>query len=132
MDRDAIARLLTDLLDASGVPWIEQEGLIRFRARQGGMNWEMNCRCRRGELVIYSRYPFSVSIGEGAWRLCNTVNTRTARGAILLPEDGRPVFRSRADLADPYRGEERLREALTYAARITAHFWGDWESLAKQ
>lgn len=130
MNREEVCSLLTRLMDAGGVPWIRQGELIRFRIRQGGMHWEMNCRCRRDEIVLYSRYPFSVRKEEKAWKLCNGINARTARGAMLLPEDCRPVFRTWVDLRDIYGGEERLREALTFAARITARFWGDWETLS--
>ena len=130
MEQENVRSLLIRLLDEDGVPWVSQAGLIRFRVRQGGMRWEMNCRCRSGEIVLYSRYPFSVPEGAKAWKLCNSINARTARGAMLLPEDGRPVFRACADLGDVYGGETRLREALTFAARITARFWGDWEALS--
>lgn len=129
MDRASVERLLSRMLEEAGVPWVSQGELIRFWAEQGGMRWEMNCRCRRGELVVYSRYPFSVPVGAEGWRLCNRINARTARGAMLLPEDGRPVFRAQADLRDIFGGEERLRETLTYAARIIVRFWGDWETL---
>ena len=128
MDREAVQRLLIRQLEEGSVPWVSQGELIRFWAEQGGMRWEMNCRCRRGELIVYSRYPFSVPVGAEAWKLCNRINARTARGSMLLPEDGRPVFRARADLQDIYGAEERLREALTYAAKLTVRFWGDWET----
>ena len=130
MEQENVRSLLLRMLEADGVPWVDQAGLIRFQVRQGGMLWEMNCRCRSGEIVLYSRYPFSVPEGAEAWRLCSRINARTARGAMLLPEDGRPVFRTCADLRDIFGGEDRLREALTFAARITARFWGDWDALA--
>ena len=129
MEQGETQNLLTRLLDEGGVAWTTQAGLIRFRVRQGMMDWEMNCRCRAGEIVLYSRYPFSVFIEEEAWRLCCDINARTARGAMRLPEDGRPVFRAWADVRDVFGAEDRLREALTFAARITARFWGDWEAL---
>ena len=130
MEEEAVRRLLTRMLEEAGVPWVEETGLIRFWAEKGGMRWEMNCRCRKGETVVYSRYPFFVTAGREAWTLCGRINARTARGAMLLPEDGRPVFRAWADLRDVYGGEARLRETLTYAARLTARFWGDWEALS--
>ena len=129
VNQEEVRRLLTGMLEDAGVPWVEEAGLIRFRAQQGAMRWEMNCRCRRGELIVYSRYPFSVPEGRETWTLCNRVNVQTPRGAMLLPEDGRPVFRVRADLDAIYGGETRLRQALTHAARITARFWGDWEAM---
>ena len=129
MDREEVRRLLTGMLEEAGVPWIEEAGLIRFRARQGGMQWEMNCRCRGGELIVYSRYPFSVPEGRESRTLCGRINAQTPRGAMLLPEDGRPVFRVWADMGDVFGGETRLRHALTFAARITARFWGDWEAM---
>lgn len=132
MNQEEVRRLLTGMLEDAGVPWTEEADLIRFRAGKDGARWEMNCRCRRGELIVYSRYPFSVREGPEAWTLCNRINARTARGAMLLPEDGRPVFRSWADLEDVYGADARLRQALTFAARITARFWGDWEVLQKQ
>ena len=130
MKQEDVRNLLIRLLDEDAVPWVAQAGLIRFRIRQGGMQWELNCRCRTGETVVYSRYPFSVPEGTEAWKLCNQINARIARGAMLLPEDGRPVFRDCADLRDIYEAETRLREALTFAARITTRFWGDWETLS--
>ncbi len=132
MNREDVRSLLLRLLEAEGVPWVDQAGLIRFQVRQGGMSWEMNCRYRTGELVLYSRYPFSVPEGAGAWKLCNRINSRVSRGAMLLPEDGRPVFRARADMEDIFGGDMRLRAALAFAARITARFWGDWEMISNQ
>ncbi len=130
MEQEDVRRMLLRMLEEAGVPWAEQAGLIRFRAEKGGMRWEMNCRCRRGEAIVYSRYPFSVPMETKAWVLCNRVNVQAPRGAMLLPGDGRPVFRTWAGLRDPYDAEERLRDALTFAARLTARFWGDWEALS--
>ena len=131
MNQEEVCRLLTGMLEDAGVPWIEEADLIRFRVRKDGARWEMNCRCRRGELIVYSRYPFSVPEAPDAWILCSRINARTVRGALFLPEDGRPVFRVWADMGDIFGAETRLRQALTYAARITARFWGDWEALKK-
>ena len=132
MDGTSVRNLLTSLLDRDGVPWKEEAGLIRFLVRQGGMRWELNCRCRRDELIVYSRYPFSVPIEAAAWKLCCTINACLPRGAMLLPEDGRPVFRVWADMKDIYNGEAFVREALSFAARITARFWGEWEANANR
>ena len=131
MNQEEVRRLLTGMLENAGVPWIEEADLIRFRVRKDGARWEMNCRCRRGELIVYSRYPFSVPEGLDAWILCSRINARAVRGAMFLPEDGRPVFRVLADLEDVYGAETRLRQALTYAARITVRFWGEWEAQQK-
>ncbi len=131
MNQEEVRRLLTGMLEDAGVQWTEEADMIRFWARKDGAHWEMNCRCRRGELIVYCRYPFSVPEGPKAWTLCNRINSRTARGAMLLPEDGRPVFRAWADLEDVFRADIRLRQTLTYAARIIVRFWGDWEALQK-
>ena len=43
---------------------------------------------------------------------------------MFLPKDGRPVFRPRADLKDPYGARRRLIEAIETNAAAIARYWG--------
>ena len=119
-----IETLLTQLLEERGVPWVREQGLIRFRLRRGGAEWEVNCRCLDGQAECYGRYPFSVSDRAEALRRCNEINLQTARGTMLLPPDGRPVFRTVADAGDVYDAAERLERALDDNSRLLLRFWG--------
>ncbi len=127
MKQREIEELLTRLLEERGVPWVRERGLIRFRLRRGGAEWEVDCRCLDAQAECYGRYPFSVSGRADALRRCNEINLRTARGAMLLPPDGRPVFRTVADIGDAYDAAERIERALDDNARLLLRFWGSLE-----
>ncbi len=128
MKQEETKRLLTTLLDDSGVAWVAQMDLIRFRVRRNEMHWEMNCRCEKDRIMVFSRYPFCFGEREQSWKICNMVNATVTRGAMFLPTDGRPVFRVEVDIRDDYDARFRLRETLEFAARMTARFWGDLEA----
>ena len=118
-------RELLALLEDSGVRWAEDAGLIRFRARRDGMVWETDCRVLRGQVLIYARFPFQAAERGAVLRRCDRVNARLIRGAMFLPEDGRPVYRCRAELDDVFGARERLTAALEYSAEVVARFWGE-------
>lgn len=121
---DTIRAMLLTLLEDSGAQWQEEQGLIRFRLRRDGMVWETACRCLEGELLVYGRYPFTADCARGL-ALCSRVNAQTVRGAMFLPEDGQAVYRTRAELDDPYDARIRMLRALEYNAAAIARFWGD-------
>ena len=116
-------RLLQLLLEERGVPFARESGLIRFRLRSGGAEWEVNCRCSDGQVEVYGRFPCSAAERDTALRRCNEINLQTSRGTMLLPRDGRPVFRTVADIGDIYDAEERLNRALDENQRAILRFW---------
>ena len=123
MKAQDIEQLLQLLLEERGVSWVREQGLIRFRLRKNGAEWEVNCRCSDGQLECYGRYPRSVSDRADALQRCNEINLQTSRGAMLLPEDGRAVFRTVAFLGDLYDAEELLNRALDDNSRAILRFW---------
>ncbi len=42
---------------------------------------------------------------------------------MFLPDDGRPVFRTRAELDDAYGARQRVKAAIEYNAAILIRFW---------
>lgn len=115
--------VLTALLDGSGAAWTTQTGWIRFRMERNGCAWEMCCLPMDGEVLCYGRYPFRLDDREEGLRRCNEVNRQAVRGAMFLPDDGRPVFRTRAELDDAYGANLRLKAAIEYNAGILVRFW---------
>lgn len=124
MEERDVRRELLALLDSSGVRWVEESGLIRFRARRDGMVWETDCRALDGQALIYGRFPFHARDRAAVLRTCGEINARLIRGALFLPEDGQPVYRCRAELDDAFLARERLAAALEYSAEVVARFWG--------
>lgn len=120
-----IRSALRKLLEDSGAQWQEEQGLIRFRLRREGMIWETACRCLDGRLLVYGRYPFPVGDRAQGLAECSRINSRTVQGAMFLPEDGQPVFRTGAALDDPYDARLRMIRALEYNAAVITHFWGN-------
>ncbi|MBR4544757.1 MAG: hypothetical protein IKO14_02095 [Oscillibacter sp.] len=115
--------VLTALLDESGAAWTTQTGWIRFRMERDGCSWEMCCLPMDGEILCYGRYPFRLDDRAEGLRRCDTVNRQAVRGAMFLPDDGRPVFRTRAELDDAYGARQRLKAAIEYNAAILVRFW---------
>ena len=116
--------VLTALLDDSGAAWTTQVGWICFRMERDGGIWEMRCLPMDEQVLCYGRYPFRIEDrGEGL-RRCDEVNRQAVRGAMFLPDDGQPVFRTRAELDDAYGARKRLAAAIEYNAAIIARFWG--------
>lgn len=124
MEAKDTRRLLIALLEDSGAAWREEAGLIRFRVAREGMAWETACRCERDQILCYGRYPFAAADRARCLERCNEVNDRAVGGAMFLAGDGRPVFRTRAELADLYEARRRLIRALEYNAAVMARFWG--------
>ena len=115
--------VLTALLNESGAVWTTEMGWIRFRIERNGCLWEMCCLPMDGEVLCYGRYPFRLENRTEALRHCNEVNRQAARGAMFLSDDGRPAFRTRAELDDAYGARRRLKAAIEYNAAILARFW---------
>ena len=61
---------------------------------------------------------------ELALRRVNEINLRTTAGAMLLPEDSRPVFRTSAEPEELYQTEDLLRRALERNAGAVVRYWG--------
>ncbi|MBR3570942.1 MAG: hypothetical protein IKN96_09145 [Oscillibacter sp.] len=115
--------VLTALLDESGAVWTTQTGWIGFRLEREGRLWEMRCLPVDEAVLCYGRYPFRVENRAEGLRRCDEVNRKAVRGAMFLPDDGRPVFRTRAELDDAYGARQRLKAAIEYNAAILARFW---------
>ena len=124
MKEEDIVRLLKALLDGESVEWREESGFIRFRLEHGGAVWETDCRACGESAVFYGRFPFRVSDAGRARRLCDELNRELLRGSLFLTEDGSPVFRCTAELADIYCAEKALVSALRYSAQAVTHYWG--------
>ena len=116
--------LLVALLADSGADWKEEAGWIRFRLQKEGAVWEMACRCEAGQALCYGRWPFEAADRARALERCSEINSQLTQGAVFLPKDGRPVFRTRADLKDPYGARRRLIEAIETNAAAIARYWG--------
>lgn len=124
MDARQTRSLLLTLLEDSAVAWQEDAGLVRFRIAREGMVWEMACRCEAGQILCCGRYPFAVPDRTAGLERCSRINSRAEAGAMFLPRDGHPVFRTTARLDDPYDARRRLIRALEYNAAVIARFWG--------
>ena len=94
------------------------------------MVWELACRCRQGEVLIYSRYPMTARERAAALEACGEANGALTRGAMFLQGET-PAFRIRADLGDPYGARERLAEALEYSAAVMARYWGAFQNACR-
>lgn len=123
MEAEEIQRLLTALLDDSGAAWTRQDGWICFRLKKDGAVWDMACRCRRGGMLAYGRYPFRAADPDRCLRSCSEVNSQVVQGAMFLSPEGGAVFRTEAQLPDPYHGMQLLREAIEYNAAVMIRFW---------
>lgn len=128
MDATETEELLLALLEERGAEWTRERGYIRFPVRRQGLRWEADCLCERGRVLIYGRYPFVPADRGAALALCNRANLRLCRGAMLLPEDGRPVLRTTAELDDIYDAAYRLRRALEENAAAVVRWWGPLEN----
>ncbi|HIT01566.1 MAG TPA: hypothetical protein IAC21_01895 [Candidatus Enterenecus merdae] len=117
-------RLLLALLEDSGAAWREEMGVIRFRIAREGMTWEMSCRCEQDQVLCYGRFPFAAADRARCLERCNEINDQAVGGAMFVAGDGRPVFRTRAELEDPYEARQRLIRALEYNAAVVTRFWG--------
>ena len=116
--------LLAGALTGDPIEWVRERNMIRCRAERNGLIWEIDCRAVRGRFECYGRYPFAVTDRETALRRCNEINLLTAAGAMLLPEDGRPTFRTVAALDDIYGADARMRQAMEDNARAIVRYWG--------
>lgn len=122
--------LLVTLLEDSGVPWEQYGEWTRFRFREDGMVWELACRCRENEVLIYNRYPMTAVNRAAAQEACGRANSVLTRGAMFLSGDT-PVFRLRVGLYDPYDARERLAETLEYSAAAVVHYWRNLQSVCQ-
>ncbi len=120
-----IRNILTALLEDSGAAWKSEDGALRFRLTREGMVWENACRCRDGALLVYGRYPFPIGDPPAFHRAASRVNSQVIEGAMFLPRDLRPVFRTTARLCELYDARERIAHALEYNGAVVVRFWGE-------
>ena len=130
MEQRETQGLLLSLLEDSGVPFQNEQGLVRFRFRQQGMVWETACRCQKDQVVAYGSYPFPVEKGK-ALGLCNQFNQQLAQGSFF-EQQGQVVYRNRADLQDPYDARQRLAGCLEQNAGVIVRYWGGFSQAAQQ
>ena len=130
MQEDECRSLLDALLDDSGVQWERCGEWTRLRFREGGMVWELACRCRQGEVLVYSRYPMTVHDRVAALETCSEANGALARGAMFLSGET-PTCRDCADLRDPYGARERLAETLEHSAAVVVRYWGGLQAACR-
>lgn len=129
MDAAVTEGILLELLERQNADWTRESGYIRFLVRRNGLCWETDCLCTSREILVYGRYPFSLKNRGAALTVCNRANLRMVRGALLLPEDGRPVCRTAAAMNDIYDASFRLREALDDNNSAIVRWWGRLEAL---
>ena len=114
MQEDECRRLLEALLRDSGVQWEQSGEWTRFRFREGAMVWELACRCRQGEVLVYSRYPMAAYDRAAALSMCSEANGALTRGAMFLQG-----------------ARERLAETLEYSAAAMARYWGGFQKACR-
>ena len=112
---------------------VEQSGgmdALPFSRGRDGV--ELACRCRRGEVLIYSQYPMAAR-GEWAAALeaCGEANSALTRGAMFLRVKHRLPHPAR--LGRPLTGaRERLAEALEYKrGGDGASYWGAFQNACR-
>ncbi len=124
MNEDEALRLLRSLLEDRGAEWIEESGWLRFRSRREGMLWETDCCARDGAVLVFGRFPFRCRDRTRAREICDEINRTLVRGALFLSEDGKPVYRCRAETDDVFGAEARIDAALRHSAGVMARYWG--------
>lgn len=118
--------LLFQLLEEGGVAWRREMGDILFSLTSGGMTWDVACRFWKEGVLVYGRWPFRLE-GDRRGRVledCGSINSRLLRGSVFLTGEGRAVFRTWADLSDPFSAREALSGAIAYNTAVITRSWG--------
>ena len=116
------AEELAALLERSGVEYLRDGEIFRFRFASRGCAWQTVCRCR-GELVlVYGVHPARVVQPETALALCAQLNSQVIQGAFFLWEE-RLVFRTSAQLSERFQAQAQLCAALEYNAAALSSYW---------
>jgi len=130
MDENDILNEVIALLEDSGALWRSENGRLSFRLRRGGLVWDAECRAVKGRALFYGRYPFACGDAQAAADACSRVNARSIRGAMFLTQRGEIVFRTDAELDDPFGAKGRLVSALAYNAAVISHFWSEFAGIS--
>lgn len=118
----ASAAVLEDLLRYNGFHYRGEDGQFHLVFTDRGCKWETTFLCLEGAVLIYGRYPFPAADTVQAQGLCQEINRQVLYGSMFLAE-GHLVFRTCADLYDPYSAYEQLGRALEYNAGVMIRFW---------
>jgi hypothetical protein len=127
LQEDECKALLQNLLENSGITWQQDWHWIRFRFQSGGMVWETACRCEKGGVTAFGRYPFAAAARQAALEACSSINSCLRQGSLFLV-DGAPVLRTYASLNDPYGAADALASMLEYNAAAIVQFWGKMQA----
>ena len=117
------AAVLEQLLESSGVPFRREGDRFRFRFSSQGRRWQMVCDCAGDRVLLYSIFPQPCGDRTAALERCNAVNRQAVQGGCFLSED-HLVFRTGAELFEPFVAAETLARALEYNAAVMAALWG--------
>ena len=113
---------LTALLERSGVDFVRQKDLFRFRFTSGGCTWQTVCRCQGDLVLVYGVHPAPVEDAAAALALCSGLNAQVVRGSFFLQEE-RIVFRTSAQLTERFEAQSRIAAALEYNAAVLSRWW---------
>ena len=125
---DAISEL-EELLRYNGFSYRRDGGRFYLVFADRGYKWETMCVCREQTVLFYSRYPFPIAETDAARRACGEIDRQVMMGSMFLSE-GRAVFRTAADLFDPYSAYEHIGRALEYNAGVIVRFWAQMAAYA--
>lgn len=125
---DAAAEL-EDLLRYNGFAYRREGDWFYLVFSERGFKWETLCRCQDQVVLIYGRYPFPVLNEERLRKTCEEINRQVIFGSMFLSE-GQAVFRTAADLFDPYSAYEHIGRALEYNAGVMVRFWTEVAAVA--
>lgn len=113
---------LAALLERSGVEFVREGELFRFRFASGGCTWQTVCRCMGSRVLVYGIHPAPVTDPSRALALCGEINSRVVEGSLFLQEE-RFVFRTGARLTERFEAQTRIAAALEYNAAVLSHWW---------
>ncbi len=117
------AAVLEQLLESSGVPFRREGQRFRFWFSSQGRRWQMVCDCNQDRVLLYSLFPLAYEDRATALESCDAVNRQVVQGGCFLSGD-RLVFRTGAELFEPFVAEETLARALEYNAAVMVTLWG--------
>lgn len=113
---------LEELLEYNGFSYRREGDRFYLVFSDRGCKWETLCLCQGTAVLIYGRYPFPAPESDELRGVCEKVNRQVVFGS-MFPAEGRVVFRTAADLFDPYSAYEHLARALEYNAGVMVAFW---------
>ena len=117
------AAALEQLLESSGVPFRREGERFRFQFSSQGRRWQMVCDCAGDRVLLYSVFPLACRDRAAALERCDAVNRQVVQGGCFLSED-HIIFRTGAELFEPFVAAETLARALEYNAAVMVTLWG--------